>query len=1325
MPHASANKKASNIIAYAGGFKLEFEDCTTCADQGFHDVAKGNTRIETVKAVAEYIASKIEIPSTAQPHVYFKTIEEASKVLGGNVVYAPAVFPGTIYTGVLHEHITNPTSGDPNGADPDAEIHINFWGSRFNDDYQNTPSSSEYDLFDVVLHEMSHALGFRSAIRDANGTSLSGAFTHFDKQLGMGYSGGTFSYMINDIGGGSYGCCGINTNNFTKNIITYYELNNTKIYSVYSPKTFANGSSMSHFDEKRDQEDYLMSYASEQGEYLREWHPAEQEVFCNIGYTLKGGCQVFPVAVSDNFTGQQGQKSCYEILANDYDPDGHPLVVDPDYLKVYNGEPDLIKLADSDGDGQLELCITADGDFCGIIHVRYRLLDPLTRNPGGAASVYINVDCDFCPDDPCNYICNGGFEKGIPFGEFEEYRANRSFQDFKYFPNPSQPTQHEPTHVDFWWGDIAQTPDLFIRGSLKENAGIPNYHGIPENERTITYNNSVDVDTRTGANAVPANDRYVGGYISENALGTEGIFTELVRELEYDANENYQLRFWVYGMPSDALTHLSYDVYLASFNQIQNILIQGQSLSNNSTQVGTYQAAIGSWEEVVANISGTSLPNTTNPDDMIKYVILNPQPLGAGASKTTAFYDDFSLRRKGHQLVVKKTVSNRNPAPGEEITYTITVSNISDDQTLTWPNGQSVTVTDNVPSSLIHKSGPFGSGISLFQFSNTFNPGESHSISFTMEVPSNTPCGTVITNCASITTSFGASACEGMGDESCVTIEVTSPLPKIEVDLQIDCDEVCMTVLNTPDFIMDWGDGLPVSMNSPDPTQAYCRNLSPGVHHLKVSHPGNSCDKDWFTTVVIPDPISVSPTSFTVCEFETLDLGAVGLQATGGLEPYNYFWPPTVTGMDIYQTNTREPGHFPGGARGTYTYVLTVVDATGCEKVIPITVEVLPVPNPDVQLPDDVCDKDDDYCFQIRNYHPEVTYIVDWGDGSGTSQYDPNIASNWCHDYAPGTYTFTLTASGTCGNATISKEFTVFDLPIPSISASGGCLNKTLTATATGGSGSYSYSWGSTSGNVLNIKVYETTTYTVTVTDQVTGCENYASITITGCCGPWVPPYVECDDNGYVLVWADAYAPWVYNGVHGYEIVEARFAPGGGVQPINDGPHTKVDGYTGKQVYDLEDLIPCTISWGDCVTVIFRIRVCHNGQMQWLDGTLRICHQTTGTFMWTVTLHDGSGNLVHFGFDSGLLAGGCCGFLGQMDPFIDDPVLGDGNTIWPNPAQTYVHLKKVSDVNIYSAEGRLVISEKETDEVWVGHLQPGLYILETKDGLREELIIER
>jgi len=210
---------------------------------------------------------------------------------------------------------------------------FNFNGTvNWNTFLTGSPGAGEYDLYEVALHEMLHALGFVSGI-SYNGTSVYGTgynyFTRYDEHLQT--SSGTPLIMTSDAcdlyqwgfnssltpsvvlsPGGSTVCpAGYDTgalfdDTVCTNAVNYVD--GTMTQKVYTANCFQRGSSLSHFEDicgvpgsfplsppATNNQYFLMSNAVVPGAYFpttnpgsmkRYPKPEERQVLCDIGYIV-------------------------------------------------------------------------------------------------------------------------------------------------------------------------------------------------------------------------------------------------------------------------------------------------------------------------------------------------------------------------------------------------------------------------------------------------------------------------------------------------------------------------------------------------------------------------------------------------------------------------------------------------------------------------------------------------------------------------------------------------------------------------------------------------------------------------------------------------------------------------------------------------------------------------------------------------------------------------------------------------------------------------------------------------------------------------------
>jgi hypothetical protein len=166
-------------IAYAQGagapvFTVEFLDVTNGTGVGFDDPVTGATRRATVGAVFAYLQALLANTGSCE-------IEFNESQLDGTGFLATAgpLFPDPGDACVDPLTVTNITTGvDAFPADPDGRCTVDF-GYTWNDDL-GAPTGAETDLFSVILHELTHALGFSASIGCTSPTGIDTRFKNWD-----------------------------------------------------------------------------------------------------------------------------------------------------------------------------------------------------------------------------------------------------------------------------------------------------------------------------------------------------------------------------------------------------------------------------------------------------------------------------------------------------------------------------------------------------------------------------------------------------------------------------------------------------------------------------------------------------------------------------------------------------------------------------------------------------------------------------------------------------------------------------------------------------------------------------------------------------------------------------------------------------------------------------------------------------------------------------------------------------------------------------------------------------------------------------------------
>jgi hypothetical protein len=175
-------------IVTCGRFKLYFEDFAF--NEGFFDPANGANRRNTFCAVVTYVQSVLSMQNITNTNQYvdvhvrrsYTPLFPAPNQYGALAVggpYYPANYSSTvnntagIFNGFAYDHIT--TGNDPDATAYDCVVRVNFhqvWIQNvyYTHSYWDQPSSLNqkcvFDLYSVLLHEVTHGLGWISNINE-------------------------------------------------------------------------------------------------------------------------------------------------------------------------------------------------------------------------------------------------------------------------------------------------------------------------------------------------------------------------------------------------------------------------------------------------------------------------------------------------------------------------------------------------------------------------------------------------------------------------------------------------------------------------------------------------------------------------------------------------------------------------------------------------------------------------------------------------------------------------------------------------------------------------------------------------------------------------------------------------------------------------------------------------------------------------------------------------------------------------------------------------------------------------------------------------------
>ncbi|MES2515380.1 MAG: T9SS type A sorting domain-containing protein [Bacteroidota bacterium] len=302
----------SYIICGNGKFRIIFKDIINGTGTGFDDATLGTTRRNCVCDVINYIESVISVSSaigTTDPTIdiifNLSTNTSSGNLASAAPIYDPSFYVTTptitpgYYGGYLFDYITTGVKPDVNSEE--AQVTVDFGPSYAY--CTSTIGNCEYDFFSVILHELTHGMGFLSFAIDNSGT-LSSRFANnvFSKldQYYLYYNNGTTFNKMFDISLYSANN-GVNPALPTNAAVTNRVwLNNSTLANkqnqpVYSQGSYGAGTSLSHFDSNYMRgsvspgysSNYLMDSYITTHQFKRTFTIQELNVLQTMGYTIK------------------------------------------------------------------------------------------------------------------------------------------------------------------------------------------------------------------------------------------------------------------------------------------------------------------------------------------------------------------------------------------------------------------------------------------------------------------------------------------------------------------------------------------------------------------------------------------------------------------------------------------------------------------------------------------------------------------------------------------------------------------------------------------------------------------------------------------------------------------------------------------------------------------------------------------------------------------------------------------------------------------------------------------------------------------------------
>jgi hypothetical protein len=534
----------STFLGYTGGapfVNIQVADITPYA---------GNPQTSGILGVASAFYCYPVTPASPNPGMLYNTVQKTilSKVDAYmNVVNSPInTTPGNsagFYHGFMAFNFQNP---------------IFNWYLNYS---AGLAGPADLDLYTVVLHEMTHQLGFASLIQPGGGSAVGGA--------GYNYYSKYDTYLTNNAGTSplilSSGQCSqqyglqfnVNASVLAPNCVPNYPPNTTNcntsvmynspthgLINVYTPDCWEGGSSLSHYEDMchptanpaNNDQIYTMSNANGFGVNKRYLQEVERSVLCDMGYDVDDQYYSPAVGVVPFYQYMGSPCTSYNIWGvNDgltgtgfqYMTTQNVALTIPISGITGNDSPNTnaitcVESVYSNGVATqvgTNIIFTPANGYIGMGLIRYIPVDASGKE-GNITYIYVYVQVGQC-NTHCDLVQNGGFENnqscGVLYGPW-----------------------NGPHRTIDCWMTHNMTPDFYVRSCNAPMGTVLSQLGVNTNNSTPVF------DSHSGSGT--GNDAVVGltGYFCFNASQAYGeeMFTKLATPLV--PGKTYRLSFWAY-----------------------------------------------------------------------------------------------------------------------------------------------------------------------------------------------------------------------------------------------------------------------------------------------------------------------------------------------------------------------------------------------------------------------------------------------------------------------------------------------------------------------------------------------------------------------------------------------------------------------------------------------------------------------------------------------------------------------------------------------------------------------------------------------------------
>lgn len=352
------------------------------------------------------------------------------------------------------------------------------------------------------------------------------------------------------------------------------------------------------------------------------------------------------------------------------------------------------------------------------------------------------------------------------------------------------------------------------------------------------------------------------------------------------------------------------------------------------------------------------------------------------------------------------------------------------------------------------------------------------------------------------------------------TVTVHS-LPTVTVANQTICqgDNATLTaVTGSSTYNYSWT--VPTGATNPGNVASFTTNVA-GNYSVIVTDTATSCTNTANATVTINSLPIVTINNLTICEGSS---GIILANVTSsGTYSYNWTVPAGVT-------NPGNVSSLSTSVAGNYQVVVTNT-VTNCTTTVSSTVTILPLPVVTVNNPS-ICAGTPATVTATTTVTGNYTYA--WTVPSGVT--NPGSVASFTTT-TPGTYTVVVTTvNGSCSSNPASGVVIQNNPPVATVNSPQVCQGTNATVSVTIGSGNYTYAWtvptGATSpGNVNSFSTNMAGSYSVTITDNVTGCSTTLTSNVTIIAKPTVSvntPTVCAGSNSTITATPNGSSTYTY-----------------------------------------------------------------------------------------------------------------------------------------------------------------------------------------------------